>query len=84
METFWCWCWYKFVGATDSAFPVSLLLSLATSLTPLLKARHVRLQTAAENGEWVDTDETGFDEEEAGQTTLQVRFVHLFSCVALR
>lgn len=65
----------QFVGATDSAFPVTMLCSLATALTPLLQARHARLQAAADAGGWVDPDAAdGFDEADAGETTLQIVF----------
>lgn len=51
-----------------------MLCSLATTLTPLLRARQVRLQTASDSGEWIDVEEDGFDEMEAGETTLQIVF----------
>ncbi|WVQ83615.1 hypothetical protein IAT38_005756 [Cryptococcus sp. DSM 104549] len=58
----------QFIGATDSAAPVALLLSLAEFLTPLLSARASRLAA----GEAILRD--GLDEEEEAETTVQLVF----------
>lgn len=50
------------------------MLSLATSLTPLLAARRERLQAAADSGAWLAAEDDAFDEEEAGATTVQLIF----------
>jgi hypothetical protein len=59
----------QFVGATDSAAPCAMLLDLAESLTPLLKARHDRV--TSQQGILRD----GFDEEESSDTTLTILFL---------
>jgi hypothetical protein len=59
----------QFIGATDSAAPCAMLLDLAESLTPLLKARQDRV--ASQMGILRD----GFDEEEASDTTLTILFL---------
>jgi glutaminyl-peptide cyclotransferase len=59
----------QFVGATDSAAPCAMLLDLAESLTPLLKARHDRVTSQ----EGILRD--GFDEEESSDTTLTILFL---------
>jgi hypothetical protein len=51
-----------------------MLCSLATTLTPLLEARRKRLQAAADAGGWVEVGTDGFDEQEAGETTIQIVF----------
>ena len=56
------------MGATDSAAPCAMLLDLAEALTPLLSLRRERPQSGS--GMLFD----GFDEEEAGETTLQLLF----------
>ncbi|KAL7419723.1 hypothetical protein Q5752_005639 [Cryptotrichosporon argae] len=58
----------QFIGATDSAAPCAFLLDLAEALTPPLAARAARL--AALDPILVD----GFDEEDAGETTVQLVF----------
>ncbi|OCF34729.1 glutaminyl cyclase [Kwoniella heveanensis BCC8398] len=58
----------QFIGATDSAAPCALLLSLAEFITPLLSSRRDRLQ--ALQGILRD----GYDEEELSETTLQLVF----------
>lgn len=60
---------HQFVGATDSAAPCAVLLDLAESLTPLLKARHDRV--TSQQGILRD----GFDEEESSDTTLTILFL---------
>ncbi|RSH94622.1 hypothetical protein EHS25_004426 [Saitozyma podzolica] len=57
-----------FIGATDSAAPCAMLLSLAETMTPLLRARQERVRS----GQAILRD--GFDEEEAAETTLQLVF----------
>ncbi|ORY27461.1 hypothetical protein BCR39DRAFT_538122 [Naematelia encephala] len=59
----------QFIGATDSAAPCAMLLDLAQSLTPLLRKRKERLVSGM--GQLRD----GFDEEEAGETTLTILFL---------
>ena len=59
----------QFVGATDSAAPCAMLLDLAESLTPLLKARRDRV--TSQQGILRD----GFDEEESSDTTLTILFL---------
>lgn len=59
----------QFIGATDSAAPCSFMLDLAEAMTPLLQARRDRLR----NGTGILRD--GFDEEDAGETTLQLLFL---------
>jgi glutaminyl-peptide cyclotransferase len=59
----------QFIGATDSAAPCAMLLDLAESLTPLLKARLDRVQS--QQGILRD----GFDEEESSDTTLTILFL---------
>ncbi|KAG8810372.1 hypothetical protein FRC17_002960 [Serendipita sp. 399] len=54
----------QFVGATDSAAPCAMLLDLAEALNPMLDERKHRLQNSLANEE----------EEEAGETTLQLIF----------
>nr|XP_018264654.1 glutaminyl cyclase [Kwoniella dejecticola CBS 10117]OBR86812.1 glutaminyl cyclase [Kwoniella dejecticola CBS 10117] len=56
----------QFIGATDSAAPVAMLLHLAEFLTPLLKNRKERIRT----GHGLLRDE--FDEEEIAGTTIQI------------
>lgn len=50
------------------------MLSLATTLTPMLAARRTKLQAASDSGAWLDPAHDGFDEEEAGSTTVQLIF----------
>lgn len=59
----------QFLGATDSAAPCAFMLDLAESLTPFLESRRDRIW----KGAGILRD--GFDEEEAGQTTLQLLFL---------
>ncbi|KAI9632546.1 uncharacterized protein MKK02DRAFT_30333 [Dioszegia hungarica] len=59
----------QFIGATDSAAPCSFMLDLAEAMTPLLQSRRDRLR----NGTGILRD--GFDEEDAGETTLQLLFL---------
>lgn len=62
----------QFIGATDSAVPLSILVSVAAALTPLLRDRQARLKAASAKGERLALSADGFDEEEAARTTLQV------------
>lgn len=62
----------QFIGATDSAVPVSILCSVASALTPLLRERHDRVAAAAAKGEVPALGTDGFDEAEAARTTLQI------------
>ncbi|CDZ98012.1 Glutaminyl cyclase [Phaffia rhodozyma] len=65
----------KFVGATDSAFPCTLLLSLATSLTPLLNARKERLSGLGEGKDALEgLSEDLLAELSEGKTTIQIVF----------
>nr|XP_031862985.1 uncharacterized protein CI109_001460 [Kwoniella shandongensis]KAA5530057.1 hypothetical protein CI109_001460 [Kwoniella shandongensis] len=58
----------QFIGATDSAAPCAMMLSLAEFLTPLLSARQKRI----ESGHAILHD--GYDEEEIAETTIQLVF----------
>ena len=58
-----------FIGATDSAAPCAMMMDLAEALTPLLDARRARILAGG------GLLEAGFDEEEAGETTLQLWFL---------
>nr|KIR83908.1 glutaminyl cyclase [Cryptococcus tetragattii IND107] len=58
----------QFIGATDSAAPCAILLSIAEFLTPLLNSRQSRISS----GQPFLRD--GFDEEEEAETTVQIIF----------
>ncbi|WVO24101.1 uncharacterized protein IAS62_005465 [Cryptococcus decagattii] len=58
----------QFIGATDSAAPCAILLSIAEFLTPLLNARQSRISS----GQPFLRD--GFSEEEEAETTIQIIF----------
>ncbi|WRT65644.1 uncharacterized protein IL334_002589 [Kwoniella shivajii] len=56
----------QFIGATDSAAPVALLLHLAEFLTPLLNSRKSRISSG--NGILNEI----YDEDELAETTIQI------------
>lgn len=58
----------QFIGATDSAAPCAMLISLAEALTPLLRARQDRVDSG------MGILREGFDEEVWAETTLQIVF----------
>ncbi|OXH20826.1 glutaminyl cyclase, partial [Cryptococcus neoformans] len=58
----------QFIGATDSAAPCAILLSIAEFLTPFLNSRQSRISS----GQPILRD--GFDEEEEAETTVQIIF----------
>ncbi|KAK8861526.1 hypothetical protein IAR55_002348 [Kwoniella newhampshirensis] len=58
----------QFIGATDSAAPCAMLLSLAEFLTPLLTSRKERI----DSGQAILRE--GYDEEEIAETTIQLVF----------
>ncbi|WWC87822.1 uncharacterized protein L201_002714 [Kwoniella dendrophila CBS 6074] len=58
----------QFIGATDSAAPVAMILHLVEFLTPLLNERKNRI----EKGLGILKEEENFDEEELSETTIQI------------
>ncbi|KAK6907293.1 glutaminyl cyclase [Kwoniella mangroviensis CBS 10435] len=56
----------QFIGATDSAAPVAMILDLAEFLTPLLEKRKERIRS----GQGILKKD--FDEEEVAETTIQI------------